>query len=207
MKKILQCLVLLTAVLVVFSSCATSTLQTAKTTPKGKVDLFIGGTFLPDADNKGFLPEFGFRAGISDRLDLGLRIFGSGFMGEAKFGIVQNQIGLNLAVTGGLGYSFLIIPFYSYELGGIISIDTEHIAPYASIKIHKFGLAGDTVADDVPDGTIGEFIVLAGGICLFPQSKVSLFAELNWFKPVKLFGETLDGTSQAILAAGIRLRL
>lgn len=205
MKKTLQCLVLLTAVLVVFSSCATSTLQTAKTTPKGKVDLFFGGSFLPEGG--GFTPEFGFRAGVGERADLGLRIFGSGFMGDVKFGLIQNQNGLNLALNAGLGYSFFIISFYTIDLGGIISIDTESIAPYASIKIRKFGIAGDTNGDDLLDGTIGEFMILAGGVCLFPQSKVSLFAELNWFKPVKLLNESVEGTSQAILAAGIRLRL
>lgn len=202
MKKTLQCLALLAAVLFICSSCATSTLQTAKTTPKGKLDMMIGGTFMTEGV---FTPEIGFKYGVSERVDLGLRLFSLGFMGEVKLGIIQNQIGFNLAVLGGFGYS--TFNFYSYEVGAIVSIDTEGIAPYASVKIRRFGFNGEGDDGDFFDSITGEFMISAIGLCFFPQGKVSIFAEFNWFQSVKLFGQEASGTSQAILSGGIRLRI
>ena len=201
-KKTLQCILLAAVALLLIQGCATSTLQTAKTTPNGKVDLFIGGTYLTEG---AFTPEVGFKFGGSDNVDLGLRLFSLGFMGEVKRGLIQNQIGFNLALVAGAGYS--TFGFYSYEAGAIVSIDAEKIAPYASVKIRRFGFASGDEDNDFFNDILGEFMILAAGVSLFPQGKVSLFGELNWFQSVKFLGETSTGTSQAIFSGGIRFRL
>ena len=202
-RKTLLIAILLCFSLLLLQNCATSTLQTAKTTPKGHVDMFFGGTYLTEG---AFTPEIGFKFGVSDRMDIGLRLFSLGFMGEIKIGVIQSKgPGLNLALVGGAGYS--TFNFYSYEVGAIISIDTEKIAPYASAKIRRFGFASGEEDSDFLNDITGEFMILAGGICLFPQSTFSIFAELNWFQSVKLFGQSATGTSQAILSGGFRIRI
>jgi len=202
-KRRLADTLLLVLSLLLLQSCATSTLQTAKTTPKGKVDLFFGGTYLTES---AFTPEIGFKVGISDNLDGGLRLFSRGFMGEVKLGLIQSRgQGLNIALLAGAGYT--AFNFYSYESGGIISIDTEHIAPYASVKVRRFGFSSGGNDNTFLDDITGEFMILAAGLCLFPQSAMSLFAELNWFQSVKIFSETASGNSQAIVSGGLRLRL
>lgn len=211
MKNIyIKLLALLVLLPLLVGGCAMGTLQTAETTPKGHVDLFAGVTALPDIDS-GVLPEMGFRTGLTDRLDMGLRLFGLGFLAEAKFAIFQNrESGPSLAVFGGVGYSSFDddLTFMIYDLGAIFSLKLRLIEPYVSVKYREFKMGGDLVNDnDFAENINGEFIFNSIGILLFPKSPVSIFAEATYMQSIKVFDVSSTGKSSAIINVGLRLRI
>jgi len=204
--KVLPFLVLLPFLI---GGCALGTLQTAETTPKGHVDLYAGFTSFPEIGGK--LPEMGFKIGLSDKLDAGLRLFGMGFLAEAKFALFQNRdAGPSLSLIGGIGYSDIgdDITFTIYDLGAIFSLKLGVIEPYVSIKYREFYPGDALVGDnDFADKLNGEFVFNSIGVLLFPKSPVSVFAEATYLQSIKLFDTSASGTSSAIINIGLRLRI
>ena len=186
MKRTLFAFFVLLIAAVSFSGCALGTLQTATTVPEGKVSMFLAATALAvsDIETSTPIPEMGFRMGLSDNIDVGVRLFGLGFMGDIKIALIQNRReGLSLAVTAGVGYSEIgdDASFVAVDLGGIVSIKLgKIITPYLSVKFRSFGFDA-TGSDDFINNFSGEFIVAGLGFELFPESSVSIILEASKF--------------------------
>jgi len=177
-------LILLPVLLLFFSACATSTLQTANTVPKGKTSFFFASSFLVIKDttvNVPF-PEIGMRHGLISNLDFGIRLFGLGFMGDLKYALIQNRKqGGSLAVQGGIGYFQISeLKALALDIGAIFSIKLgSAITPYISAKFRSFGF--EVTGDSDFNIFSGEFIVGTVGIELFSQSPISLLIEFSRF--------------------------
>lgn len=201
-------LLLLLAGALVFQGCALGTLQTAQTTPKGNVELYVGGNTSPNMEAGAFLPQTGFRMGLSDNLDIGFSLFGLGIFTDLKLALFQTKgTGPSLALTGGIGYSSVFgeARFYTVDLGGIFSIELGGIAPYASFRLRKFGFT-DSSSGDLVDDLNGEFGILNIGIALFSRSKLSLFVEGTYFKNVRILDTEASTDDMALISAGIRIK-
>lgn len=194
---------------VILQGCALGTLQTAQTTPDGKAQLYLGGNASPEMTAGAFIPQTGFRLGVSDDVDLGFSLFGLGFFADVKWALFQTKgKGPSLALTAGGGYSsfFGEARFYTVDLGGIFSIELGGVAPYASFRFRKFGFS-DSSSGDLVNDLNGEFGILNLGVALFSTSKVSIFVEGTYFNSVKLFETDVSTDNLALISAGLRIKL
>ena len=93
-----------------FSGCTLGTFESARTTPRGSMAMELSHTFAlnENTDERPFVyawhPQLGFRAGVTDHLDLGFRFFmGAGGLLDAKYNFFGPDSSVALALQGGFG--------------------------------------------------------------------------------------------------------
>ena len=91
---------------VVLAGCPSlSTLQTARTVPRGKVRHAVGleavGVSVRGAGSAAAgQVEYGMRIGVSDNIDVGFKVYFLGLEGGAKFQLVRGPFDLSIAPAG-----------------------------------------------------------------------------------------------------------
>lgn len=192
------------------SGCGLGTLQTAKTTPRGTLDMTVGGGFMTNeateargeytADN--FPQYIGLRYGVTDHLDVGARLMTfTGLGADVKLNLLDHRRDLALAVQAGLGAaasfsSFPVEPEYqgwflqlplkvlvSYRLFG-------RLTPYAALG-YSFNWifdrdgkrqAGERYAERAGHGD--GLLSVTAGVELAVTRTFAIMVEYDFFTPV-----------------------
>ncbi|MCK4907679.1 MAG: hypothetical protein KAS64_09015 [Spirochaetes bacterium] len=181
-----------------FSGCALANLQTANTVRPGHMEIFFAGTIPMDAE--GFIPEIGARFGLSDNIDLGVRLFGLGFFGDIKLALFQSrEAGPSLALNAGVGYSEFgdAGSLTILDAGAIFSISMGGLTPYVAAKYRSFQVGVGFDSDDF--AFTGDFIIGTIGVELFSGSTVNLLIEAN-----RLFSTAGSASSDTVISGGIK---
>lgn len=191
----LQRLLLLLPAVALLSGCPSfSTMGTARTLPKGKSQLFIapGGMVLTDfqRDDTGAYQsyafpsvEFGGRYGVTDRVELGGKLWFLGAEIDGKFALARSpdpEHGLDLAVAPALS----VYPFTSGDQSAtylwvhlplLIGVNTGGgqlvIGPRISDML--IAGAGDTINAVWAGGSLGYAFKLGDGFRLLPEVSVA----------------------------------
>lgn len=194
------------AALLSTAACGVGTLQTARPTAVGAVDLTGGVGYLHNSliEERGLGPNnFPFtlqgRTGVAERADLGLRVFSfGGALADVKLNLMPPRhplaVSLSLGfggaadVLGDSGAWYLHLPITllgSYDV-------TPWFTPYASLGYGFFWIYGRDNPSDDPDaqtekrGGYGDGVVmLSVGARFKVARRVALFAEYTfWGKAV-----------------------
>jgi hypothetical protein len=158
--------------------------QTADTIPKGGVDLGFGWsvtklnkieytgengqTESADTDKLGtipnLLPDILLRFGLSDNIDMGMRLFFLGVHGDAKFRLVNTKA-FSLALAPGVLYSrpLLIFSQYGLDLPLLFTFKLgEYTKIYGGIKGEVSGWTLELNTEDSKKSNLSTFAV--GGL-------------------------------------------
>ncbi len=148
------------------------------------------------------MPEIGFRMGLSDNLDMGIKLFSLGFLGDLKYAFIQNRDrGLSVAIDAGVGYSYIGgLSMYVLDIGPIISVKLGGIAPYVSARYRKYG-GGSEDSGDLDFDIMGDFAAFTGGIELFPDRKVAINLEVNY---MMILDEAADNEGILLFSGGLK---
>lgn len=200
-------LIALVGAMALLSGCAIATLQTANTLPKGDVSITaasfgIGSSSTGVAYSEGAAPQLMLRMGVNENMDIGIQTFALGGYVDLKYALVQDKEGgAALAVIGGLGYSQLGVSILALDAGGIFSIKLgSFLAPYVAAKVRYWGIGAGGSDREFADTFGGKFIIGTFGAQLFPDSPISLIAEVNQF-----FSMEGNKADLFIVAGGVQL--
>lgn len=102
---------LLPLLLSIFTGCGVGVLQTAKTTPRGTLDITFGTGYLYNemvaqrgTSPGNFIQAVNFRTGLTDNLDIGARLFFlTGALVDLKYNLMPKDSPLALSIQGGIG--------------------------------------------------------------------------------------------------------
>ncbi len=101
----------------ILTGCGVGVLQTAKTTPKGTLDITLGTGFLYNemvaergASPGNFIQAINFRTGLTDNLDMGARLFFmTGALVDLKYNLMPKDSPLAVSLQGGLGGGYDVL--------------------------------------------------------------------------------------------------
>ncbi len=192
------------------TGCGLGTLQTAKTTPRGTLDMTVGGGFMTNeateargeytGDN---FPQFvGLRYGVTDQLDVGARLLTfTGLEADVKINLLDHRRDLALAVQAGLGgaASFYMFPMEPEYQGWFLHLPLKvlvsyrlfgRLTPYAALGYSFYWVfdrdqgreAGEGYAERAGHGD-GVLSVTAG-VELAVTRTFAIMVEYDFFTPV-----------------------
>ena len=203
---------ILLMVLIITSSCALSTLQSANTVKPGKMSFFMSGAMLnmDGVSTAGtFIPDVGARIGLTKNMDFGIRLFALGAFGDLKYAFFQSRhFGPSLAIIGGFGLNSLgDTKMYAIDVGPIFSLKLGRLVnPYVSLKYRRFGFINATSSSssssNILSSVAGDFVTASLGIELFPDSKISILLEANQF-----FDTSGNGGSFTVFNGGLKFNI
>jgi hypothetical protein len=190
------------------AACGVGVLQTAKTTPGGKLRLTpaVGVIVNESIEERGFTPanvapNLAFRAGVADRVDIGLsQLMILGLMADAKVNVMPPQWDFALAFCGGLGFAVDAwnvkdsVPWVLHVPVSLMASYTikDRVTPYVSAGYSIFWIFGYSVDEDpnkeyaAREGYGDGVLRLTGGIeiALGPRRRFAILAEYSYWRPV-----------------------
>jgi hypothetical protein len=211
-------------VLLSCSACGLGLMQTAKTTPAGKVRVTLANGYLYNemVDERGsgltnFPAQLAARYGVTDTFDVGLQVFlGGGLAGDVKYNFLDADSDLALALQVGLGaarnwfigstgmvFQFPLRLIFSARLFGLVT-------PYAGLGYQAmfiYGYEGDNPElDNVARDGFGDGLLTAHlGLELFSSRRVQLLVEYTYWHPVRDDpGDRFSFVDNHIVMAGLR---
>lgn len=197
---------LLTLTLAASSGCGLGLLQTAKTTPKGQVDVTLGSGYIENDLNEArggislsnLPPVVNVRVGITDQVDVGARmLFVTGLLADAKVNLLPAASSWALSLQGGVGGA---LDLGGDALGKVLHVPLSVLASYTIIpQITPYGAVGYGTfwifgrdEDRQEDVTYAEreghgdgVVQLTAGVQLAnARQSVALCLEYNYWHPV-----------------------
>lgn len=188
------------------SGCGMGLMQTAKTTPVDKIDVFLGMGCIYNEMSKergsalsNVSPHVAVRFGLTDQLDAGAALFmGTGGLLDVKYNFQTPESPLAISIQAGLGGAgkadldnaiTLHLPLkmlFSYELLG------GWLTPYAMVGIGIFWIFdykpehGQDTGVDYADrkGHGDSMLMLTAGLELFTCRRVKLLLEYSFWMPI-----------------------
>jgi len=191
------------AIGVLISACSVAVNDVPRTTPPGKFKLGIGvGSYLGYSSGNFFsAPLLGIygRYGLSEDMDLGFRVFGTGFGLETKKAFSDQlafAVGINAASFGAIYYDIYGTMIYGFNSTGTI--------PYLYIKPHIQGYLGEVTTSDTTLVFSNNALALQGGFGFHgdPDKVIQPSAEIGLILPL---GQSFTPT--LVLSFGLNFQL
>jgi len=202
------------------SGCAgTALMQSARTLPKGEVDVTVGVGLLHNemAEGRGYalsnIPiQVGIRGGLTDQFEIGARsLMTLGLLIDAKYDLLPASSPLALSLMGSAGGA--LFPGQSAlhaPVAALASYDVGPVTPYGSLGYGAWWFFYD--ADRVPGvryasrtGTGDGTLDLRLGVELRLRGGVTVIAEYSYLRPVVDDpGDFYALASNHLVATGVR---
>lgn len=205
-----RCTLPLLCLLIMASGCGLGTLQTAKTTPRGRFNTTVGGGYKHDAnmDQREHLtvdnfPQFiSLRYGVTHQLDVGARLFYlTGLVADVKYNLVDHRSDLAVSLQAGLGgvASFSNFPVDPEYAGWMLHLPLTvlvsyrllgRLTPYAALGYSfnwvfdrdEHRQAGERYAERAGHGD--GVLTVAAGLELALTPTFAIMVEYDLYKPV-----------------------
>jgi hypothetical protein len=186
------------------SGCATTSLHSPKPVGANYTSLglhvgFISGAKLAEEGRDPLFLAGTGRAGITERVEVGLNVGTNGIDGALKFGLTPGDCVLQVSVLGGGGlYNFRVPQF---NLGLLAGANLEGLVlPYIGTRGHMY------LSPLGKDEPVFYMINLIIGLHLFPARQIGFLAEFDYNESLSDAVSTNMKFDHPILSGGLVIR-